>query len=231
MNSLRGARPFLAAGALVVAACRHAARDAGAGVWLARRPVLFALARALGEARPAGVARGLAGSATGPSSAAGGVPALLAQADQALYFAKERGRNRVEVASLDLVRQPWAFDVMVMENLLGDLLSDLAAGLIGGLGMVPCAELGRDHGLFQPAHGSAPDIAGRDLANPLAMFLSAALMLDWLGERHGATAAAEAARRLRTAIEHGLADGTIRPLDQGGDQGTRAVARAVIGLL
>jgi 3-isopropylmalate dehydrogenase len=90
----------------------------------------------------------------------------------------------VDAMALDLVRKPWEFDVLVMENMFGDILSDLGAGLVGGMGMAPCAEIGDNHALFQPAHGSAPDIAGRDLANPTAMLLSTAMMLDWLGRRH-----------------------------------------------
>src|SRR5256886_10140807 len=83
-----------------------------------------------------------------------------------------------------LVRGPWDFDVMVMENMFGDILSDLTAGLIGGLGMAPSADIGDTHAVFQPCHGTAPDIMGKGLANPTAMILSAALMLDWLAERH-----------------------------------------------
>ena len=86
--------------------------------------------------------------------------------------------NYVDAMALDLVRQPWAFDVLVMENMFGDILSDLAGGLVGGMGMAACAEIGDDTGLFQPAHGSAPDIMGQDKANPLAAILSGALMLD-----------------------------------------------------
>ena len=99
----------------------------------------------------------------------------------------------VDAMALDLVRKPWEFDVLVMENMFGDILSDLGAGLVGGMGMAPCGEIGDAHALFQPAHGSAPDIAGQDLANPTAMLLSAALMLDWLGERHELEACSEAA--------------------------------------
>jgi isocitrate/isopropylmalate dehydrogenase len=79
-----------------------------------------------------------------------------------------------------------------------------AAGLVGGMGMAPCAEMGERHGLFQPAHGSAPDIAGTDQANPIAMLLSAGLMLDWLGERHGVPACGAAADVLERRVEAGL---------------------------
>ena len=87
---------------------------------------------------------------------------------------------------------------MVTENMFGDILSDLGAGLIGGLGMAPSADIGDDHAVFQPCHGTAPDIAGQGLANPTAMFLSAAMMLDWLSERSGVAACATAAMRFRT---------------------------------
>ena len=95
-----------------------------------------------------------------------------------------------------MVRAPWEFDVLVTENMFGDILSDVGAALIGGMGMAPSADLGDRHGVFQPCHGTAPDIAGRGVANPTAMFLSAAMMLDWLGERHGFAACSSAAAEL-----------------------------------
>ena len=133
--------------------------------------------------------------------------------------------------ALDLVRKPWEFDVLVMENMFGDILSDLGAGLVGGMGMAPCAEIGERHGLFQPAHGSAPDIAGQDKANPTAMFLPPAMMLDWLGERHGIPQLAEAAGMLDRAIERGFSEGKLRPMEFGGDQGLQAATDVVIKLL
>jgi 3-isopropylmalate dehydrogenase len=99
------------------------------------------------------------------------------------------------------------------------------------MGMAPCAEIGARHGLFQPAHGSAPDIAGTDQANPTAMLLSAGLMLEWLGERHGIDACGAAAEALQQAIERGFHSRAIRPIEQGGAQTTSEVARAVIELL
>ena len=137
----------------------------------------------------------------------------------------------VDATALDLVRKPWEFDVLVMENMFGDILSDLGAGLVGGMGMAPCAEIGERHGLFQPAHGSAPDIAGTNQANPTAMLLSAGLMLDWLGERHGVPACVDAADMLERAIEAGFRTKQIRPIEQGGTQTTTEVAQAVIGML
>jgi 3-isopropylmalate dehydrogenase len=137
----------------------------------------------------------------------------------------------VDAAALDLVRKPWEFDVLVMENMFGDILSDLGAGLVGGMGMAPCAEIGERHGLFQPAHGSAPDIAGTDQANPTAMLLSAALMLAWLGERHGIERCREAAGHLEQTIATGFRTQALHPIEQGGTQTTSAAAQAVIDLL
>ena len=80
-----------------------------------------------------------------------------------------------------MVTKPWDFDVLVTENMFGDILSDLGAGIMGGLGLAPSADIGKDAAVFQPCHGSAPDIAGKNIANPFAMILSAAMMLEWLG--------------------------------------------------
>ena len=87
----------------------------------------------------------------------------------------------VDAAALYLLQKPQIFDVLVTENMFGDILSDLAAGLVGGMGMAPSADLGDRYGVFQPSHGSAPSIAGKGIANPVATILSAAMMLDWLG--------------------------------------------------
>ena len=137
----------------------------------------------------------------------------------------------VDAASLELVRAPWQFDVLVTENMFGDILSDLCAGLIGGMGLAPSGDIGDDHGLFQPCHGTAPDIAGKDLANPTAMLLSAVLMLEWLSHRHGIDALKDAANLLENAIRHGYAGGIIRPAEYGGPDGTRAVGRKVMELI
>lgn len=118
----------------------------------------------------------------------------------------------VDAASLHLIERPAEFDVLVTENMFGDILSDLAAGLVGGMGMAPSADLGDDLAVFQPAHGSAPDIAGRELANPLATLLSTAMMLDWLGHPETQRAAA-AVRKAVTAV---LAPARNRTADLGG---------------
>ena len=140
----------------------------------------------------------------------------------------EHAHHYVDAAALDLVRKPWEFDVMVAENMFGDILSDLAAALVGGMGMAPSADIGDEHALFQPAHGSAPDIAGRGIANPVATIQSAAMMLDWLAERHDLPACAEAGRRIDAAVATVLAEGLARPADLGGTDGTEAVTRAII---
>jgi 3-isopropylmalate dehydrogenase len=133
----------------------------------------------------------------------------------------------VDAMALDLVRKPWDYDVLVMENMFGDILSDLGGGLVGGMGMAPCAELGLQHGLFQPAHGSAPDIAGQDKANPTATLLSAAMMLDWLCERHGIEQLGMAARVLDRTITRAFAEQRLRPMEFGGDQGLRAALAGI----
>ncbi len=134
----------------------------------------------------------------------------------------------VDATALDLVRRPWDFDVLVMENMFGDILSDLAGGLVGSMGLAACAEVGDNHALFQPAHGSAPDIAGQGIANPIAMILSAAMMLEWLGQRHDVAAACDAALLIERSVERGLAERRIRPREFGGDQTTVDIGREVI---
>jgi len=137
----------------------------------------------------------------------------------------------VDATALDLVRKPWMFDVMVTENMYGDILSDQAAALVGGMGMAPSADVGDDHGLFQPCHGSAPDIAGQGKANPTATFLSAAMMLDWLAERSGNEALAQAAGKLERAVDAVFASGRLRPFELGGKDGTAAIRDAVLSNL
>jgi len=137
----------------------------------------------------------------------------------------------VDATALDLVCRPWTFDVLVTENMFGDILSDQAAGLVGGMGMAPSADIGDEHALFQPCHGSAPDIAGHGKANPTAMILSAAMMLDWLSDRHGDPRLAQAARRIEIAVDAVFASGRMRPIELGGRDGTAAIAAAVMGNL
>ena len=136
--------------------------------------------------------------------------------------------NYVDAQALDLIRRPWDFDVLVSENMFADILSDLAGGLVGGMGMAPCAEIGDNHALFQPAHGSAPDIAGQDKANPLATILSAAMMLDWLGTRHQNEQMSSAARLIDDAVWKAFADSRLYPVEFGGQHGTAETTDIII---
>ncbi len=136
----------------------------------------------------------------------------------------------VDACAALMVRRPWDFDVMVMENMFGDILSDLAAGLIGGLGIAPSADIGDTHAVFQPCHGTAPDIMGQGKANPTAMILSAAMLLDWLADKHDHPPAADAALRIERAVDQVYAGG-IKPMEYGGSDGTAAIAGAVLKAL
>ncbi len=133
----------------------------------------------------------------------------------------------VDAMSLLMVQSPADFDVLVMENQFGDILSDLGAALVGGLGLAPSAEIGDDHALFQPSHGTAPQIAGRGIANPLATILSAGMMLDWLGERQDDPTAKSAAARIEEAVSAVLLQGDALTADLGGRGTTSGVAQAV----
>jgi 3-isopropylmalate dehydrogenase len=132
----------------------------------------------------------------------------------------------VDNAAMQLVSNPADFDVIVTENMFGDILSDEAATLTGSIGMLPSASLGEPGtpGLFEPVHGSAPDIAGQGIANPLAMFLSAAMML-----RHGLDLEAQASA-IESAVDRALAEG-LRTRDLGGSADTRAATQAVLSNL
>ncbi len=143
----------------------------------------------------------------------------------------DAGHEYVDAAALNFVRRPWEYDVVVTENMYGDILSDLAAGLIGGMGMAPSADLGDRMAVFQPCHGSAPDITGQGKANPVATFLSMAMMLDWLGQRDGMPAYADGAMAIQDAIDDAFRNGALRPVEMGGSDGTRAITDAVIRAL
>jgi isocitrate dehydrogenase (NAD+) len=127
----------------------------------------------------------------------------------------------VDNACMQLVMRPETFDLLVLPNLYGDIVSDLAAGLVGGLGIVPGANLGDTHAVFEAVHGSAPDIAGRGLANPTALMQSSVLMLGHIGER-------DAAKRLRKAIERTYSEGRHLTGDVGGSAGTGDFTDALI---
>ena len=127
----------------------------------------------------------------------------------------------VDAMAMYLITQPQNFDVIVSTNLFGDILSDESAGLVGGLGLAPSGNIGDHNGLFEPVHGSAPDIAGKNIANPCSMILSAAMMLDYLGEW-------EISNNIRNAVEKVIADCKIRTPDLGGDASTMEVTKAIV---
>jgi len=133
----------------------------------------------------------------------------------------------VDAMALYLVERPERYDVLVTENMFGDILSDLAAGLVGGMGMAPSADLGEGCGVFQPSHGTAPDIAGKGIANPLACILSAAMMLEWLG--HPQTL--RGAEWIRRAVERVMEDPCHRTPDMGGSLTTEAMTEKIINAL
>ena len=133
----------------------------------------------------------------------------------------------VDAVALNMIRSPWQFDVLVTENMFGDILSDAGAALMGGMGMAPSADIGESHAVFQPCHGTAPDIAGSGKANPTAMFLSAAMMLDWLAARYAAEACAEAATLLEDAVHAAYAAGGLRPYEMGGASGLEEITAHV----
>jgi 3-isopropylmalate dehydrogenase len=137
----------------------------------------------------------------------------------------------VDAAALNLVRRPWSFDVLVTENMFGDILSDLGAAVLGGIGLAPSADIGAVHALFQPCHGSAPDIMGTGRANPIGMFLSGAMMLEWLADRHGEPDCRRAADRIRAAIDDCCRRGDVRPIELGGPDGSAAVTAKVLAEL
>lgn len=133
----------------------------------------------------------------------------------------------VDIMSLNLVTKPWEYDVMVTENMFGDILSDLGAALIGGMGYAPSADIGDKHAVFQPCHGTAPDIAGKGLANPTAMFLSGAMMLEWLGNRDDQPVLLHAAQLLVQAVDKAFETGDLRTVELGGSSGLEQVTTAV----
>jgi isocitrate dehydrogenase (NAD+) len=130
----------------------------------------------------------------------------------------------VDNACMQIVMDPLQFDMLLLPNLYGDVMSDLAAGLVGGLGVVPSANIGDESALFEAVHGTAPDIAGKGLANPTALLMSALLMLEHLGER-------SAARRIANALEKTYREGKHTTRDVGGPAGTGEFAEAVIAAM
>lgn len=133
----------------------------------------------------------------------------------------------IDAGCMRLIQDPSKFDVLLMENLYGDVVSDLAAGLVGGLGVVPGANLGERGAVFEAVHGSAPDIAGKDLANPLALLMSAVMLLNHVAETRGDAECGKCAARVKAAYDRALAEGR-KTRDLGGELGTRAFAQAVV---
>jgi 3-isopropylmalate dehydrogenase len=132
----------------------------------------------------------------------------------------------VDSAAMNLIRNPQQFDVIVTTNMFGDILSDEAAQVAGGLGIAPSGNIGDDFAIFEPVHGCAPDIAGTDRANPTSLILSAAMMLNWLGRRKHDKQATLASRALYGAVEACLTNGEVTR-DLGGDLGTLEMGRAI----
>jgi isocitrate/isopropylmalate dehydrogenase len=126
-----------------------------------------------------------------------------------------------------MVQDPTQFDMLLLENLYGDVVSDLAAGLVGGLGVTPGANFGDERAIFEAVHGSAPDIAGKNLANPLALLMSAVMMLNHLNDIHDDATFGECARRIKQAYDDCLTHGE-KTRDLGGDLNTDEFAHAII---
>lgn len=127
----------------------------------------------------------------------------------------------IDATAMQLVLNPYQFDVLVMENMFGDIVSDLMAGLIGGLGLAPAGNIGENEAMFEAVHGSAPDIAGKGVANPTAFTLAACMMLEHLGDQDSAT-------RIRTAVDTVMMEGSVLTRDLGGSAGTEEFGQAVI---
>jgi 3-isopropylmalate dehydrogenase len=132
-----------------------------------------------------------------------------------------------DAITVHMLKKPDFYDVIVAENMFGDIISDLGAGTVGGLGIAASAELGDEHGLFQGAHGSAPDIAGQNLASPVATVLSAAMMLRWLADRNSDLDLRDDAQRIEQAVEAVLAAGESVPHDLGGRASCTAMTSAI----
>jgi isocitrate dehydrogenase (NAD+) len=151
---------------------------------------------------------------------------IFKETAEQMYAADYKGRFELETVIVDacamkLVLNPWQFDMLVTTNLFGDILSDLVSGLIGGLGMAPGANIGKDAAIFEAVHGSAPDIAGKGLANPTALLLAAAMMLEHVQR-------GDLALRLRKAIEDTLNIDQVRTGDLGGSAGTAGYTAALV---
>lgn len=132
----------------------------------------------------------------------------------------------VDAAAMNLIRKPQEFDVIVTTNMFGDILSDEAAQVVGGLGLAPAANIGEDFAIFEPVHGCAPDIAGKNIANPTSMVLSSAMMFEWLGTKYGDSRCLEASNVIQRAVEEVLSGGVLTP-DLGGKATTEKFGEAL----
>ena len=130
-----------------------------------------------------------------------------------------RDYSYVDAININLILHPENYDVLVSENIFGDIISDMAATLVGGMGMAPSGDIGYDHAMFQPAHGSAPTLAGKNIANPIATILSGAMMLEWLGNKFGVEDMVKASEIITKAVDQVLINGHLTR-DIGGDTST-----------
>ena len=133
----------------------------------------------------------------------------------------------VDAAALTMVRKPWSLDVCPTENLMGDILSDLASALMGGMGMSSSGEIGDNNAVFQPTHGTAPDIAGTGKANPTGMILSGGLMLEYLGTKFNSPEAVKASNVIKQAVKNAYAAGGLLPYELGGTSGWKEITAAI----
>ena len=136
----------------------------------------------------------------------------------------------VDACAMNLIRQPQLFDVIVTTNLFGDILSDESAQVVGGLGMAPAANIGDKFGLFEPVHGAAFDIAGKNIANPTSFILSIKMMLDWIGNKHADTKCIEVAQKLENVV-YDVVKNNIKTKDTGGDKTTIEFTKEIISRL
>ena len=136
----------------------------------------------------------------------------------------------VDACAMNLIRQPQLFDVIVTTNLFGDILSDESAQVVGGLGMAPAANIGDDFGLFEPVHGAAFDIAGKQIANPTSFILSIKMMLEWLGDKHNDQKCIDAGQKLESVV-YDVVKNNIKTKDTGGDKTTMEFTKEIISRL
>lgn len=144
------------------------------------------------------------------------------------YPEVERDYAYIDAMVLWMNQTPERYDVAVTENMFGDIISDLAASTVGGMGMAPSGDIGDRHAVFQPSHGTAPTIAGKGIANPIATILSGRMLLEWLGSRHRDAQALEAAQKIESAVTRVLAEGKVRTPDLGGGAKTWEVGEAIV---